>query len=86
MRLFLALPFNGVVADPQSHVNVLFQPNTVHKLLTVAPDDAVKNLTAVYLYNCSSSLRQYAKYNERHLAPLKVALQTLFCLRTGDRE
>ena len=50
----------------------MFQPNTVVKLLTVVPDGAVKNLMAAYLYNCSSTLRQYAKYNERHLSPLKV--------------
>ena len=43
---------------------------------------------AAYLYNCSSSLRQYAKYNERHLAPLKVALiktKSVYTQRIGEK-
>jgi len=37
---------------------------------------------AAYMYNCSSTLRQYAKYNERHLSPLKVVITKL----TAPRE
>ena len=64
----------------------LFQPNTVVKLLTVVPDGAVKNLMAAYLYNCSSTLRQYAKYNERHLSPLKVLIIKLMLFLPALRE
>ena len=59
--------------------HVLLQPTTVEKLLRVAPDGAVKNLMAAYIYNCSSSLKHYAKYNERNLGPLKV-LHESFCI------
>ena len=34
---------------------------------------------AAYIYNCSSSLKHYAKYNERNLGPLKV-LHESFCI------
>ena len=57
---------------------ISLQPTTVQKILRVVPNGAEKTLTAAYLYNCSGSLRQYAKYNERHLAPLKVACKPFF--------
>lgn len=64
-------PWELVVDFTHTTLENRFSPSTVLKLLTVVPDGAVKNLQATYLYNCSSSLRQYAKYNERHLSPLK---------------
>lgn len=54
--------------------------------MTVVPDGAVKNLMAAYLYNCSSTLRQYAKYNERHLSPLKVFIIKLMVFVPALRE
>jgi len=36
------------------------------------------------MYNCSSSLRQYTKYNERLFAPLKVILT--YVTRIGGGE
>ncbi|KAJ7378700.1 Neurofibromin 1 [Desmophyllum pertusum] len=65
-------PWELVVDFTHTTLENRFSPTTVVKLLTVVPDGAVKNLMAAYLYNCSSTLRQYAKYNERHLSPLKV--------------
>ena len=59
---------------------ISLQPTTVQKILRVVPNGAEKTLTAAYLYNCSGSLRQYAKYNERHLAPLKVACKPFLYL------
>ncbi|XP_020613799.1 neurofibromin-like [Orbicella faveolata] len=64
-------PWELVVDFTHTTLENRFSPSTVLKLLTVVPDGAVKNLMAAYMYNCSSTLRQYAKYNERHLSPLK---------------
>ncbi|XP_015765754.1 PREDICTED: neurofibromin-like [Acropora digitifera] len=64
-------PWELVVDFTHTTLENRFSPSTVSKLLRVAPDDAVKNLAAAFIYNCSSSMREYAKYNERNLAPLK---------------
>lgn len=64
-------PWELVVDFTHTSLENRFSPTTVEKLLRVAPDGAVKNLMAAYIYNCSSSLKHYAKYNERNLGPLK---------------
>ncbi|KAK3754965.1 hypothetical protein QZH41_017349 [Actinostola sp. cb2023] len=60
-----------------------FKPSTIVKFLTVVPKATLTNLISVYMYNCSSSLRQYTKYNERLLTPLKGRPSVRICENIG---
>ncbi|XP_048582480.1 neurofibromin-like isoform X2 [Nematostella vectensis] len=64
-------PWELVVDFTHTTLDNRFKTSTIIKCLTVVPKGTLNNLVTVYMYNSSSSLRQYTKYNERHLSPLK---------------
>lgn len=44
----------------------------LQKWFVVLPEVAYENIHAAYIYNANSWVREYTKYHDRILAPLKV--------------
>ncbi|XP_067682311.1 neurofibromin-like isoform X6 [Haliotis asinina] len=42
------------------------------KWFVVMPENVYQNIVAAYIYNCNSWVREYTKYHDRILAPLRV--------------
>lgn len=57
-----------------THVNSdnRFRTEFLQKWFYVLPAVAYDNVHAVYIYNCNSWVREYTKFHDRILAPLKV--------------
>lgn len=49
-----------------------FRTEYLSKWFMVLPEVAYENLHAGYVYNCNSWVREYTKFHERLLLPLKV--------------
>jgi Divergent CRAL/TRIO domain len=45
----------------------------LQKWFYVLPEVAYDNIHAAYIYNCNSWVREYTKFHDRILAPLKVS-------------
>jgi len=43
------------------------------------PEIVYQNIYQAYIYNCNSWVREYTKYHDRILAPLKVVFMLLTC-------
>lgn len=43
------------------------------------PEVVYQNITASYIYNCNSWIREYTKYHDRILNPLKVTVRVFDC-------
>lgn len=43
------------------------------------PEVVYQNITASYIYNCNSWIREYTKYHDRILNPLKVSITVFDC-------
>lgn len=52
----------------------------LQKWFVVLPEVAYENIHAAYIYNANSWVREYTKYHDRILAPLKVSLGCHWCL------
>jgi len=51
------------------------QTDFLSKWFVVMPEIVYQNIYQAYIYNCNSWVREYTKYHDRILAPLKVVLQ-----------
>lgn len=58
------------------NVNFFFSPlirtEFLQKWFYVLPEVAYENIHAAYLYNCNNWVREYTKFHDRLLAPIKV--------------
>lgn len=52
----------------------LLQTDFLSKWFVVMPEVVYQNITASYIYNCNSWVREYTKYHDRILNPLKVPI------------
>jgi len=48
------------------------QTDFLSKWFVVMPEIVYQNIYQAYIYNCNSWVREYTKYHDRILAPLKV--------------
>ena len=53
----------------------LFQTDFLSKWFVVMPEVVYQNIVQAYIYNCNSWVREYTKYHERILAPLRVGIK-----------
>ncbi|KAH3877011.1 hypothetical protein DPMN_000865 [Dreissena polymorpha] len=49
------------------------------KWFVVMPEVVYQNIMATYIYNCNSWVREYTKFHDRILTPLKVSSTWLAC-------
>src|SRR5205823_448160 len=56
----------------------LFQTEFLQKWFVVLPDVAYEKIVAAYIYNCNSWVREYTKFHDRILAPIKANRKVLF--------
>lgn len=49
-----------------------FRTEFLQKWFYVLPEVAYENIHAAYIYNCNSWVREYTKFHDRMLVPLKV--------------
>ena len=50
----------------------------MQKWFVVLPEIAYEKIVATYIYNCNSWVREYSKYHERLLIPLKGSRKLIF--------
>lgn len=55
-----------------------FKTDFLSKWFVVFPGFAYDNVSAVYIYNCNSWVREYTKYHERLLTGLKGSKRLIF--------
>ena len=55
-----------------------FRTEFLQKWFVVLPSVAYENIAAAYLYNCNSWVREYTKFHERILLPLKGNRKIIF--------
>ncbi|XP_022666414.1 neurofibromin-like isoform X2 [Varroa destructor] len=68
----LVIDFTHTCADNR------FRTEFLQKWFVVLPDIAYERIHAAYIYNCNSWVREYTKYHDRILAPLKGNRKLLF--------
>lgn len=59
-------------------ISFYFRTEYLSKWFMVLPEVAYENLHAGYVYNCNSWVREYTKFHERLLLPLKVTAHLTF--------
>lgn len=55
-----------------------FQTEFLQKWFVVLPEIAYEKIVACYIYNCNSWVREYSKYHDRLLVPLKANRKLIF--------
>ena len=55
-----------------------FRTEFLQKWFVVLPQVAYENIHAAYLYNCNSWVREYTKFHERTLSPLRGNRKLVF--------
>lgn len=58
----------------------IFRTEFLQKWFYVLPEVAYENIHACYIYNCNSWVREYTKFHDRMLAPIKVMI-----IQTSDQ-
>ncbi|PAA61927.1 hypothetical protein BOX15_Mlig026750g1, partial [Macrostomum lignano] len=55
-----------------------FRTDSLNRWFVVTTDKFYSNLNCVYIYNCNNWVREYTKYHERILSPLKNSRKLVF--------
>lgn len=71
-------PYDVVVDLTHTCSDNRFRAEFLQKWFYVLPEAAYENLHAVYIYNCNSWVREYTKYHDSILAPLKGNRKIVF--------
>ncbi|KZS14138.1 Neurofibromin [Daphnia magna] len=71
LKPFCSKPFELVVDFTHTCSDNRFRTEFLQKWFVVLPEIAYENIHACYIYNCNSWVREYTKYHDRILAPLK---------------
>ena len=61
-----------------------FQTDFLSKWFVVMPEVVYQNIYQAYIYNCNSWVREYTKYHDRILAPLKVSTSMTLNFRVAQ--
>lgn len=71
-------PFELVVDFTHTCSENRFRTDFLNKWFVVMPEVVNQNIFAAYIYNCNSWVREYTKYHDRILAPLKNSRKLKF--------
>lgn len=71
-------PFEVVIDFTHTSSDNRFKTDYLAKWFYVMPDTAYQNLHCVYIYNCNSWVREYTKYHDRLLFPIKGSPKLIF--------
>lgn len=85
LKPFCHSPFELVVDFTRTGSENRFRIECLQGWFCVLPEVAIENIHAAYIYNCNSWVREYTKYHDRILYPLKVIL-LLWYLRFSRRQ
>jgi neurofibromin 1 len=78
LKPFCHKPFELVVDFTHTCSDNRFRTEFLQKWFVVLPTVAYDNIHAAYLYNCNSWVREYTKFHERILVPLKGNRKLVF--------
>ncbi|KAF5294854.1 hypothetical protein FQA39_LY00338 [Lamprigera yunnana] len=78
VKPFCHTPFELVIDFTHTSSENRFRTEFLNKWFYVLPEVAYENIHATYVYNCSSWVREYTKYHDRLLAPLKGIRKLIF--------
>ncbi|KAF2884403.1 hypothetical protein ILUMI_21782, partial [Ignelater luminosus] len=78
VKPFCHAPFELVIDFTHTSSENRFRTEFLNKWFYVLPEVAYENIHATYVYNCSSWVREYTKYHDRLLAPLKGNRKLVF--------
>lgn len=78
LKPFLHNPYEVFIDFTHTCSDNRFRTEFLQKWFHVLPSVAYKNLHAVYIYNCNSWVREYTKFHDRILQPLKGNRKLLF--------
>ncbi|XP_008206010.1 neurofibromin isoform X2 [Nasonia vitripennis] len=78
LKPFCHSPFELVIDFTHTCSDNRFRTEFLQKWFYVLPEVAYENIHAAYIYNCNSWVREYTKYHDRILAPLKGNRKVFF--------
>ncbi|KAG1714683.1 Neurofibromin [Nymphon striatum] len=78
LKPFCNKPFELVVDFTHTCADNRFRTEFLQKWFVVLPEVAYEKIQAAYIYNCNSWVREYTKYHDRILAPLKGNRKVVF--------
>lgn len=78
LKQFCHAPFEVVIDFTHTCSDNRFRTEFLQKWFYVLPEVAYENLHAAYIYNCNSWVREYTKFHDRILAPLKGNRKLIF--------
>ncbi|XP_021368387.1 neurofibromin-like isoform X2 [Mizuhopecten yessoensis] len=71
LKPFYNKPFELVIDFTHTCAENRFRTDFLSKWFVVMPEVVYQNIVACYIYNCNSWVREYTKYHDRILTPLK---------------
>ncbi|XP_046596266.1 neurofibromin isoform X2 [Neodiprion lecontei] len=83
LKPFCHSPFELVVDFTHTCSDNRFRTEFLQKWFYVLPEVAYENIHAAYIYNCNSWVREYTKFHDRILAPLKGNRKVVFIEAPG---
>lgn len=78
LKPFCHAPFDVVVDFTHTNADSRFRTEFLQKWFYVLPDMVYVNMNCVYVYNMNSWVREYTKFHERILAPLRCNRRMVF--------
>ncbi|XP_039197194.1 neurofibromin isoform X2 [Crotalus tigris] len=78
LKPYYAKPYEIVVDLTHAGPSNRFKTDFLSKWFVVFPGFAYENVSAVFIYNCNSWVREYTKYHERLLTGLKGSKRLVF--------
>ncbi|XP_060549189.1 neurofibromin isoform X3 [Pantherophis guttatus] len=78
LKPYYAKPYEIVVDLTHAGPSNRFKTDFLSKWFVVFPGFAYENVSAVFIYNCNSWVREYTKYHERLLTGLKGSKRLIF--------
>ncbi|CAL1527010.1 unnamed protein product, partial [Lymnaea stagnalis] len=78
LKPFYNKPFELVIDFTHTCSENRFRTDFLNKWFVVMPENVYQNITAAYIYNCNSWVREYTKYHDRILSSLKNNRKLIF--------
>ncbi|XP_063836459.1 neurofibromin-like [Ostrinia nubilalis] len=78
LKPFCQQPFELIVDFTHTNSDNRFRTDFLQKWFTVLPEVAYINIHACYIYNCNSWVREYTKFHDTILAPLRGNRKLVF--------
>ncbi|CAH1800649.1 unnamed protein product [Owenia fusiformis] len=72
LKPFYHKPFELVIDFTHTCADNRFRTDFLSKWFVVMPEVVYQNIVSAYIYNCNSWVREYTKYHERILSPLRT--------------